>query len=217
MKDCYDLSSIIDINTFPWDVFYRGIAKSRRKASVFYGYDGATPRDFTTAEEFKWYKSLITGDDIGNMDVLLTRPKDLSKWNSAWYQLGNSDFWMEDDAMKNFKEVSNWIADLNIFQGTGRQIVFIQLGNSYTPPHVDQDLTRAPIGFRSTPEFIWLTNPNPLLKKELYVNGTPASCVNYFNSYKTHETKSAPGLRCSFRVDGRFTDEFRSKLKEMEN
>jgi hypothetical protein len=206
MKDVYDLTSIIDTTLFPWDEISLGIAKSAKKASIFYGHNhsiaGLTP------EQQVWHKTITTGDSLKGLDILLTTA---NTWHDAWYKLGHEEHWTPTANIENFLLLQTWIKDSNIFKQVGRQIVFIQLQNSNTPKHVDQDLKNAPEEYRKNSEFIWITSPT--MGKKLFVNEVQTAHIAWFNNYVEHYTLAESGLRWSIRLDGLFTDDFKEKLK----
>lgn len=208
MKDIYDLTNIVDAQTFPWDEIPMGIAKSTKKASIFYGHNhnilGLTP------EQQVWHKNITAGSSLKGLDILLTSAK---SWHDAWYKLGYEEHWTPTANILNFPLLQTWITQSNIFKQTGRQIVFIQLQNANTPKHVDQDLKKAPEEFRKESEFIWITSNTT--GKKLFVNNVQTPNIAWFNSYAEHYTMPEQGLRWSIRIDGLFTDEFKEKLKQL--
>lgn len=207
MKDFYNLSSIVPVESFPWDSVLKGIAKSNKKASVFYGYTSNDIETGLTKEQTQWYKSLKEGNSILGLDILLTTAK---TWHDAWYRLTDKTHWVPTAELNNFPELIQWIRDAKIFKETGRIIFFIQLPFCNTPKHVDQNFEQIPDPYKVDPEFLWITQPTN--GKELLVNGIKTDYVTWFNSYTTHETLPAPGLRWSLRIDGKFTDEFKQKI-----
>lgn len=208
MNNIYDLTSLIPMEDFPWQEVVLGASKSTKKASIFYGI-GKNEHQLTP-EQTTWYAALNEGTALKGLDILLTQPRDQSKWNDAWYQLGSSDFWEPSSNMQHFPSLQSWINSINVFAETGRQIIFIQLQNQSTPPHVDQDPRRAPPGYQDPTEFLWITSARG--GKQLIVHGQTAPHVCWFNSYVSHHTLAAPGLRWSLRIDGRFTEQFKEKL-----
>ena len=210
MNDIYDLTAILPMDRFPWDDVIQGISKSKKKASIFYGV--SRNKFNLTPEESTWYWALSLNEAVHGLDILLTVPRNPSLWSEAWYKLGQGDFWQYNENMQYFAGLQAWLKSANVFKETGRQIVFIQLQHSATPPHVDQDLQRAPAEYQQPAEFIWITPSNG---KQLMVNGNPAPHVCWFNSYVYHGTQPAAGIRWSLRIDGRFTEEFKDKLNTL--
>lgn len=208
MKDFYDLRSKIDMSLFPWAEIHTGIAKSHKKASVFYGFSG---RDRgLTPEQNTWYESITNGHALKGMDILLTSAK---AWEDAWYKLGQGDHWTETANMQYFPALQNCIRNTGVFEQTGRQIIFIQLQNSNTPKHVDNNIDLVPAEYRKNPEFVWITSESN--GKKLFVNDCQVPNVVWFNSYQPHYTIPEPGLRWSLRIDGKFTKEFKEKLTQL--
>lgn len=206
MKDLYDLSMIIPTETIPWEEFYTGIAKSAKNGVPFYGYNDDIVTGFNR-EQAEWYKSIKYGDNLKGLAVSLRFPKNPK---SAWYTLGESKNWYETESYKNFPELIKWINNSNIFTETGRILFFIQLIGTQTPPHIDMDLSKAPLEYQKRTEFIWLTDPNN--PKQLLVNGKPAGNFAWFDNFKTHETLPTTTTKFSLRIDGKFTEEFKKKL-----
>lgn len=208
MKDIYDLRKIVNIESFPWNEIPIGIAKSTKKASIFYGHGYNIPG--LTPEQQVWYRNITTSSPLKGLDILLTTAK---TWHDSWYKLGLEEHWSPTHNLQNFSLLQSWIKQSNIFKQTGRQIVFIQLQNEHTPKHVDQDLNNAPEEFRNNSEFIWLTSENN--GKKLFVDNVEVPCIAWFNSYKEHYTLADSGLKWSIRIDGFFTDEFKEQLKQL--
>lgn len=205
MKDSYDLTSIANVESFPWDEIPTGIARSTKKASIFYGYNFVESK--LTREQQMWRDAIVQGLPLKGLDILLTSAKN---WKGSWYRLGIEKDWAPTENLQHFPRLQQWLKASNIFKEIGRQIVFIQLQNTSTPRHVDQQLNDAPEEYRAQPEFIWITSPN--LGKRLFINDVEVSHITWFNSYLEHYTLPDSGLRWSIRVDGKFTDEFKKEL-----
>jgi hypothetical protein len=205
MKDIYDLTGILNTNLFPWSEIPVGIARSVKKASIFYGHNSI--ESDLTMEQQVWHNAITASKPIKGLDILLTQAK---SWHDAWYKLGHADHWIETDNFKHFPRLQKWLTANKIFKEIGRQIVFIQLQNAGTPRHVDQDLNDAPEEFRQPSEFIWITSPNQ--GKKLFVNNVQTPHITWFNSYTEHYTQPEDGIRWSIRIDGKFTEEFKKKL-----
>jgi hypothetical protein len=208
MKDFYDLRSVLDMSAFPWSEIPVGIAKSNKKASIFYGHTSNTGG--LTPEQNTWYASITNGTALNGLDILLTSA---TTWADAWYKLGHRDHWTETVNIQYFPALQNWICNSNIFEETGRQIIFIQLQHSSTPRHVDQDINLAPVEYRKNQEFIWITSETN--GKKLFVNNIQVPNVVWFNSYQEHYTLPDNGLRWSLRIDGKFTKEFKEKVTQL--
>lgn len=211
MNDLYDLSNIIPVETIPWEELYTGIAKSVKYSLLYYGYyDKAikgSDGNYLSLEQAEWYKSVKYGDNLKGLGVVLRQPKD-SK--TSWYTLGESKNWYDTENCKHFPELIKWINNSDIFTETGRILFFIQLIGTHTPPHVDDDLSKAPAEYQKRAEFIWLTDPNN--PKQLVVNGKSAGNFAWFNNYKTHTTLPSNTTKFSLRIDGKFTENFKKKL-----
>jgi hypothetical protein len=208
MNDFYNLDHVINTDTVPWEEIKLGIAKSTKKASIFYGHDNA--RNNPTGlnlEQTAWYKSITDKKPLKGVDILLTAAK---SWHDAWYKLGLGDHWAPTENLKHFPLLQQWISDSGIFKETGRQIIFIQMQSACTPEHVDENFDNIPEGYKKVPEFIWLTEPDG---KRLFVNGKQTSNVAWFNSFRPHYTIPEDGVRWSIRIDGVFTEEFKEKIK----
>lgn len=208
MKDSYDLTSVIDMTNFPWDEIPLGIAKSVKKASIFYGNNhnahGLTP------EQKTWYDSVVNSQPLKGLDILLTSAK---SWHDAWYKLGINEHWTPTANLQYFPRLQAWLTEIKVFEQIGRQIIFIQLQHASTPKHVDQNLRDAPAEYQRPSEFIWITHKDH--GKKLIVNNSETSHVTWFNSYAEHYTLPDSGLKWSVRIDGMFTDKFKKELIQL--
>jgi hypothetical protein len=207
MNDIYNLSAMVPMETFPWEEVLVGLSKANRKASVFYGHSDNKIQPGLTKEQTQWYTAFKSGNSILGLDILLTTAK---TWNDAWYRLSDKDHWTATPEIQHFPKLVEWIKESKVFQNTGRIIFFIQLPFCNSPKHVDEDFDRIPEPYKQHPEFLWITQSTN--GKELLVNGVKTDYVTWFNSYTTHETLPAPGLRWSLRIDGKFTDEFKKRI-----
>lgn len=208
MNDFYNLDGIVDMQNFPWEEIKLGIAKSTKKASIFYGYNTASDNPGgLEPEQVSWYKAIKNKESLKGMDILLSTAK---TWRGAWYKLGYRDCWMPTENLVHFPLLLRWIKDSDIFREIGRLIIFIQLQGSCTPEHVDENFDRIPAEYKKIPEFIWITEQGG---KRLFVNNTQAGNVVWFNSFVPHSTAVEDGVRWSLRIDGIFTEEFKTKLK----
>ena len=208
MKDIYDLRSIVNAESFPWEEIPIGIAKSGKQAGVFYGHYDASMD--LSHEQQVWYNSIVNSEPLNALIVLLTSAK---SWHDAWYKLEIEEYWNSTPNIKNFPLLQTWIKQSNIFKQTGRQLVFLQLQNANSPRHVDADLNNAPEEYRKNSEFIWITSETN--GKKLFVNNIEAPYITWFNSYLEHYTLPESGVRWSIRIDGLFTEEFKEKLKHV--
>lgn len=208
MNDFYNLSGIVSMHDFPWEEIKLGIAKSTKKASIFYGHNTASDNPGKlTAEQTAWYKAIKNQQPLKGMDILLTSAK---TWNDAWYKLGYKDHWLPTENLIHFPELQTWINKSKIFSETGRQIIFIQLQGTCTPVHVDENFNKIPEEYKKMPEFIWITEPNG---KKLFVNNQETGNITWFNSFIPHGTEVSNGVQWSIRIDGIFSSEFKEKLK----
>ncbi len=194
------------MDSFPWEEVKLGIARSFKNASIFYGHDSLNSKNLTQ-EQYAWYRAISNKEKLKGLDILLTAA---TTWNDAWYKLGVSSHWSPTNNFRHFPSLQKWIQDSNIFKETGRQIIFIQMQESNTPEHVDQNFDAIPAEYKRVPEFLWITEQGG---KKLFVNNVETGNVVWFNSFKPHYTAPASGLRWSLRIDGYFTDEFKNKLK----
>jgi hypothetical protein len=208
MRDFYNLETIVDLTQFPWDEMYVGIAKCKKNASIFYGHESQEWANFNlTSEQGTWFNSIKYGTPLKGLDILLTNP---IRWPGHWYQLDIDTFWKPVPNIEYFPKLQEWIKNSGVFMGTGRQIIFIQLQNQCTPPHIDQDVSKIPPGFSHEREFLWITPRDG--GKKLLVNGVQTGHITWFNNYQRHETIPEPDVRWSLRIDGKFTDEFKNKI-----
>jgi hypothetical protein len=107
----------------------------------------------------------------------------------------------------------DWLDSQNIFQYYGRVNFFINHPGSYQIPHTDPDDPTKD----SPDEFIWI-NFSPDRKKffvlddenqKIYVPGH----TNWFNTKNLHGGDTVEYSCYSLRIDGKFTEEFKSKFK----
>jgi hypothetical protein len=107
----------------------------------------------------------------------------------------------------------NWLDCQNIFQYYGRVNFFINHPGSYQLPHTDPDDPTKDL----PDEFIWI-NFSPDRKKfyvlddenqKIYVPGY----INWFNTKNLHGGDIVEYSCYSLRIDGKFTEEFKSKFK----
>ena len=128
----------------------------------------------------------------------------------AYYDLDSTDLWQPTDEVAEFSELMDFIATLP-FAATGRILIIYDDSGREVPPHRDHDSADV------CHEFIWLrTNLekpfymlNPSTGEKLYVAGHSA-WFDTVNQY--HGADATGGLSFSIRVDGRFTDAFRSRI-----
>jgi hypothetical protein len=126
----------------------------------------------------------------------------------SYYDLDRTELWQPTEACEEFSELMRFIATLP-FEATGRMLIMYDDSGAEVPAHRDHDATDV------CHEFVWfrtnLEKPFYVLDHETgerrYVEGHSAwfDTVNQF-----HGGDARAGLSFSIRVDGRFTDEFRS-------
>lgn len=112
----------------------------------------------------------------------------------------------------------DWLEKQNIFEQYGRVQFFINDAGAETPMHRDWPSEFLDGIEDSADQFIWITLD---LRKTLYVWDettdktyyTQGHC-NWFNSKALHGAKSSPYASYSIKVDGTFTQEFISKIKQ---
>ena len=128
----------------------------------------------------------------------------------SYYDLDDIRLWQPSEAAEEFSELMGFIATLP-FAATGRMLIIYDDSGREVPAHRDhdsQDLCH---------EFIWLrTNFDkpfymlaPETGEKLYVRSHSAwfDSVNQF-----HGADATGGLSFSLRIDGRFSDDLRSRI-----
>jgi hypothetical protein len=128
----------------------------------------------------------------------------------AYYDLDDTRLWQPSEEAAEFSELMDFIATLP-FAATGRMLIIYDDSGREVPAHRDhdnQDLCH---------EFIWLRTNfdkpfymlDPGTGEKLYVEGHSAwfDSVNQF-----HGADASGGLSFSIRVDGRFSDGFRTQI-----
>jgi hypothetical protein len=191
-KNLYDLTSVISFDKFSWEEIPKGIELSIKTDTRFYGYD-------------------YLRQDLGK-DIFLTWP--LVR-NQSYFTLGEKNLWRDSPNMINFPSLKLWINSINIFKNTGRILIFLAEPNIFTPSHIDEDLDKAPKEYQHRAEFIWITSP--INGKNLIVDGQPASYACWFNNYSVHSSIPQDIMTWSLRIDGKFTDEFKKILIDLDN
>ncbi len=127
-----------------------------------------------------------------------------------YYDLDRTELWHPTEDAEDFAELMEFIATLP-FAATARMLImYDELGRPVTA-HRDHDSTDL------CHEFIWFRTNfakpffmlNPETEEKIYVRSHAAwfDTVNQF-----HGADAAPGLSFSIRVDGVFTDAFRSQI-----
>ena len=127
-----------------------------------------------------------------------------------YYDLDRTDLWSRSNEADEFSELIAFIATLP-FRETGRMIIMYDCSGRAVTPHRDHDSAEL------CHEFIWfrtnLSKPfymlNPETGEKLHV-GSHSAWFDTVNQY--HGADASGGLSFSIRVDGIFTDEFRSRI-----
>jgi hypothetical protein len=142
----------------------------------------------------------------GSRLVYLSR----SKAEENYYDLDRTELWEESEEAAEFSELMDFIATLP-FKARGRMIImYDDSGRAVTAhrDHASPELCHEFIWFRTSFQkpFYML---NPETGEKLYV-ASHAAWFDTVNQY--HGADSSGGLSFSIRVDGVFTDEFRSRI-----
>jgi len=168
-------------------------------------------RRLSAAEDLAFYTGPFTIEADapvlpGSRLVYLSR----SKQDENYYDLDRPDLWETGEDAAEFSELMDFIATLP-FKATGRMIIMYDGSGRAVPAHRDHDsadLCHEYIWFRTNfaKPFYML---NPESGEKLYVSSHSAwfDTVNQF-----HGADASSGLTFSIRVDGVFTDEFRSRI-----
>jgi hypothetical protein len=133
-----------------------------------------------------------------------------SSGQENYYDLDRTDLWSPTEEAEEFSELMDFIATLP-FRQTGRIIImYDDSGRAVTAhrDHVSAELCHEFIWFRTNfaKPFYML---NPETGEKLYV-ASHAAWFDSVNQY--HGADASGGLSFSIRVDGVFTDEFRSRI-----
>ena len=142
----------------------------------------------------------------GSRLVYLSR----SKQEENYYDLDRPEVWKPSEEAAEFAELMDFIATLP-FKETGRMIIMYDDSGRAVTAHRDHDSVDL------CHEFVWfrtnLDKPfymlNPESGEKLYV-ASHAAWFDTVNQY--HGADASGGLSFSIRVDGVFTDEFRSRV-----
>ncbi|MDP8914162.1 MAG: hypothetical protein M3N39_11385 [Pseudomonadota bacterium] len=127
-----------------------------------------------------------------------------------YYDLDRTDLWSPSAEADEFSELMSFVATLP-FRETGRVIIMYDKSGRAVTAHRDHDSAEL------CHEFIWFrtnfSKPfymlNPETGEKLYVKSHSA-WFDTVNQY--HGADASGGLSFSIRVDGIFTDEFRSRI-----
>lgn len=120
-----------------------------------------------------------------------------------------------------FESVWRFIDEGSVFQSTGRVNFFITDHFCHTPEHTDykHELSNWTTGFTATAEkeFLWIS----LKSKNFYVLDDKADTRRYvnakcawFNTLDRHGGEGQQDQTWSLRIDGKFTEAFRQKLRD---
>jgi hypothetical protein len=148
-----------------------------------------------------------TDDDLpGSRMIYLAR----SSRPDSYYDLDRTGLWRPTEACDEFAELMRFIATLP-FEATGRMLIMYDDAPRPVPAHRDHDAADV------CHEFVWFrTN----LGKPFYMLNPETGERRHVDSYSAwfdtvnqyHGGDPRDGLSFSIRVDGRFTDEFRSRI-----
>jgi hypothetical protein len=133
-----------------------------------------------------------------------------SKVEENYYDLDKTELWQPSEEAEEFSELMAFINTLP-FRATGRIIIMYDDSGRAVTAHRDHDSPEL------CHEFIWFRTSfkkpfymlNPQTNEKLYVRSHAAwfDTVNQF-----HGADASGGLSFSIRVDGIFTDKFRSRI-----
>jgi hypothetical protein len=133
-----------------------------------------------------------------------------SKFEENYYDLDKTELWEPSEEAEEFSELMDFIDTLP-FRAKGRMIIMYDDSGRAVTAHRDHDSAEL------CHEFIWFRTSfkkpfymlNPQTSEKLYVrsHGAWFDTVNQF-----HGADASGGLSFSIRVDGIFTDEFRSRI-----
>ena len=128
----------------------------------------------------------------------------------SYFDLDRTDLWKLSNAANDFSLLMDFIAELP-FEATGRMLIMYDDKPRAVPAHRDHVETDV------LHEFIWfrtnLSKPLYMLNHESGEKLSVSSHSAWFDTVNQfHGADAADGLTFSIRVDGRFTDEFRSKI-----
>ena len=127
-----------------------------------------------------------------------------------YYDLDRTDLWQPSEEAAEFSELMDFLATLP-FKATGRMLIMYDDGGRAVSAHRDHDSAEL------CHEFIWLRTNfakpfymlDPNRGEKLYV-ASHSAWFDTVNQY--HGADASDGLSFSIRVDGVFSDEFRSRI-----
>ncbi len=168
-------------------------------------------RRLSRADDLEFYTGPFLLDDRasrlpGSRLVYLSR----STLDENYYDLDSPELWEPTEDATEFSELMDFIATLP-FKATGRMLIMYDDSGRAVSAHRDHDSEEL------CHEFVWFrTNfnkpfymMNPETDEKLYVASHAAwfDTVNQF-----HGADASGGLSFSIRVDGIFSDQFRSRI-----
>ena len=168
-------------------------------------------RRLAAARDLAFYTGpfLLKGDAPalpGSRLIYLSR----SAREENYYDLDRTDLWSPSEEAEEFSELMDFVATLP-FKATGRMLILYDESGRAVSAHRDHDSSEL------CHEFIWMrtnfSKPfymlNPETDEKLYV----ASHSAWFDSVNQyHGADASGGLSFSIRIDGVFSDKFRSRI-----
>jgi hypothetical protein len=165
------------------------------------------------AEKDDYFLNLHRLDDTmpyqpGVREIWLSRTKPDTTY--GYLDIDKTEIWELTEAADEFASLMDFIETLP-FKATGRMLIIYDDAGKAVPPHRDH------LDTEICNEFVWFrTN----LVKPFYVFNHATGEKEYIESYSAwfdavnqfHGSEAVSGLSFSIRVDGVFTDEFRSKI-----
>jgi hypothetical protein len=168
-------------------------------------------RRLAAAHDLAFYTGPFLLDDEasalpGSRLIYLTK----SRAEENYYDLDRTDLWARSEDAEEFPELMAFIGTLP-FRATGRMIIMYDDSGRAVTAHRDHDSQEL------CHEFIWFRTSfrkpfymlNPETGEKLYV-ASHSAWFDTVNQY--HGADASGGLSISIRVDGVFTDEFRSRI-----
>ncbi len=127
-----------------------------------------------------------------------------------YYELDQAELWEPSAESTEFSGLMDFISSLP-FRSTGRMVILYDTNSTAVTAHRDH------ARLETCHEFIWFRTR---LSKPFYLMNHRTKERKYVESYSAwfdtinqfHGADAAPGLSISIRVDGKFTDEFRSRI-----
>jgi hypothetical protein len=172
-------------------------------------------RRLMTQEDYKFYTGPYKlnnsiADRPGSRMIYLSA----STEPDSYFDLDQTDLWQLTEAANEFALLMDFIRTLP-FRATGRMLILYDILPREVPAHRDHLETSI------CHEFIWFrTN----LRKPFYMLNHQTGEKKYVESHSAwfdsvnqfHGSDGCEGLTFSIRVDGKFSDEFRSKIPQPE-